>query len=600
MATAVGQNWNLDVLFPGGSASPEFEQFLDALAADIATARDQVAAMQVPRGQGDVGPLAKLLDTVQGLGDRLEQAFSFVTCLTAQKVKDQPANLLSGRVQQIAAASEAVRTDLDQKLLAVPDSVWPSLVNHPWLHPIAFALEERRRHAAERLPGPQEQLITDLAVDGYHAWDFQYRRVVGRMTIPFEEDGRTVHLSVGQAENRLRGGNRPVRTALFARVLEAWAGEAEMCAAALNHLAGHRLAVYRHRGWDSVLKEPLDNNRMSARTLEAMWGVVEQNKDMVVAYLRRKARMLGLKALSWHDVNAPIGAQSGQTNYPEAQAFIIEQFGRFSPPMADFARRALAEGWVEAEDRPGKRPGAFDTAFPVSGQSRVFMTFSGIPDNVMTLAHELGHAYHDHVTFGLPFFARDYAMNVAETASTFAETIVANAAIRHAATPEHRLALLEQKVSDSVDFLMNLHARFLFEIDFYEQRRRGPVSVERLNELMVAAQRRAYRDTLAEWHPYFWAAKLHFYRTRTPFYNFPYTFGYLFSTGLYARAQAEGRGFAQRYVDLLRDTARMTVEDLASRHLDVDLTQPGFWQSAVDVIQGDIAEFLRLTEPQAG
>ena len=196
----------------------------------------------------------------------------------------------------------------------------------------------------------------------------------------------------------------------------------------------------------------------------------------------------------------------------------------------------------------------------------------------------------------LPVMAQQYAMNVAETASTFAESIVSDASIRQAPTEERRIALLEDKIQRAVAFFMDIHARFLFEIRFYEERKKGLVSPDRLKELMLEAEKEAFCDGLEEYHPHFWASKLHFYITGVPFYNFPYTFGYLFSTGLYGRALQEGSAFAEKYVDLLRDTGRMTVEDLAQKHLGVDLTRPDFWQEAVNLVKADIDQFLKLTE----
>jgi oligoendopeptidase F len=223
------------------------------------------------------------------------------------------------------------------------------------------------------------------------------------------------------------------------------------------------------------------------------------------------------------------------------------------------------------------------------------MTYAGNPSNVSTLAHEFGHAYHQHLMIELPPLIQKYAMNVAETASTFAEMIVVDAAVRHAADDEERIALLEDKIQQAVAYFMNIHARFIFEKNFYEERKKGLVSTAALNELMLAAQKEAYCDALAEYDPYFWANKLHFYLTTYPFYNFPYTFGYLFSLSVYARALQEGPSFADKYDALLRDTANMTVEELAKRHLGVDITKTEFWQTAVDLVIADVEEFLRLT-----
>jgi pepF/M3 family oligoendopeptidase len=281
--------------------------------------------------------------------------------------------------------------------------------------------------------------------------------------------------------------------------------------------------------------------------------------------------------------------------YDEAAAFILEQFRNFSPELADFAELAFREGWIEAEDRPGKRPGGFCTAFPKSGQTRIFMTYSGTASNISTLAHELGHAYHQHVMNDLPALSQEYAMNVAETASTFAELIVSDRAMKAAVDPEEKLGLLEDKIQRSVAFFMNIHARFLFETRFYARRGEGLVSVEELNALMEEAQREAYCDMLGEVHPHFWASKLHFYLTDVPFYNFPYTFGYLFSAGIYAKALKEGPDFKNQYVALLRDTGRMSVEELAKAHLGVNVEEKDFWQDAVALTAVDVEQFIDMT-----
>lgn len=593
---SLNQTWDLDVFFPGGSKSPQLAQFLDQLENDIAAFQARVTEARAPQTVAEALTWGLVFDTAQDLARRLRQASAFILCLTAQDLKDQKAKLLSGRIKQIGAGYSSALTILDSQILQVPDQVWAALLVDPKFVPIAFPLAERRRRAGEKLGPEQEGLVNDLSVDGYHAWGELYNTVVGRVSIPFEQDGKTSKLSAGQAANMMFSGDRAVRSEVFARWEIAWAEQAEFLAAALNHLGGFRINLYKHRGWDSILKEPLDNNRMSEQTLNVMWDVIERNKGAVVAYLQRKAKLLGLTKLTWHDVDAPLSQSSAKVSYDEAADFIVAQFARFSPRMAVFAQTALHERWIEAEDRPGKRPGGFCSNFPMSAQSRIFMTFGGNASNVATLAHELGHAYHQHVMNDLPTLAQGYAMNVAETASTFAELIVADAALKQANTREERLAQLADKVEGCVAFFMNIQARFIFETGFYAERKKGLVSVERLNELMENAQKQAFHEALDLYHPHFWASKLHFYTTSQPFYNFPYTFGYLFSSGVYARALAEGPGFEQKYVELLRDTGRTTVEDLAARHLGVDLRQPGFWQSAVDLAVADIQEFLNMTE----
>jgi len=597
MKLPLQQTWNLERFFPGGSNSSAFQAFLDTLEGQVAELTALAAGLKAPQ-TADAAPLKPAVELLQAVVKKIREADSFVGCLAAENQNDKKAIILAGRVKTLSASYASALTAFDQRLTEIPDAVWKEIINDPELASIAFPLTERREQAAEKLPPEQEALVNDLAIDGYHGWGEAYNTTVSKYRIVWEEDGKTTELSAGQAANRMHSPDRSVRERIFKLWEEQWGEHADYCADALNHLAGFRLKLYERRGWhtDTIHKEPLAINRMSRETLDAMWGVIERSKDVFVQYLNRKAKLLGVDKLSWHDVDAPVGQGSMHFSYDEGAQLIVEQFRRFSPKMADFSVMAFESGWIEAEDRPGKRPGGFCTSFPIAQETRIFMTYSGTASNVSTLAHELGHGYHQHVMNDLPALAQDYAMNVAETASTFAELVVSDAAVKGAATEEERLTLLEDKIQRSVAFYMNIHARFLFETRFYEERAKGIVSVERLNELMLEAQKEAYRDALAEYHPHFWASKLHFYITEVPFYNFPYTFGYMFSAGLYAEALRQGAAFEDNYIAMLRDTGSMTVEELAHKHLGVDLRKPDFWQRAMDLSIEDVNAFMRLTE----
>lgn len=596
MKKPLQMTWDLDIVFPGGSESEELQSFLQTLEQDLLQLNVSMKQMDIPTDEHGVNELAEKTDTLQNVLGRLGEAFAFVSCLTAQNTLDKQANQLQGRTSSLRAKLVTILSLFEQKWSQMSEEMWESYITRPNMAVISFGLNERRRLAREKLSPEMEALIGDLSVDGYHAWSQSYDTIVANYRIESVEDGNVKHLSAGQAHNKLSHPNRDVREDTFAKWEAGWADKADYCADALNHIAGFRLKVYEHRGWDQVLKEPLDINRMSEATINAMWDTIVQNKPAFVQYLNRKARLLGVEQLSWCDVDAPLS--SAQTTYPydEGAAIIVEQFRKFSPRMADFAVHAFEHSWIEAEDRNGKRPGGFCTSFPVTKQTRIFMTYAGTPSNLSTLAHELGHGYHTHVMNDMPRLAQQYAMNVAETASTFAEMIVSDSAVKQASNKQEKIALLEDKIGRSIAFFMNIHARFLFETRFYEARKKGLVSTKQLCEMMEEAQKEAYCGALGSYHPHFWASKMHFYGTSVPFYNFPYTFGYLFSTGIYARALEEGETFASKYDALLRDTASMTVEELAEKHLGVDLTKPDFWQSAIDVTLQDVKQFLEMTE----
>ena len=592
---AYSLTWDLDVFFKGGSSSEEYARFWSDTEKQIAEFSALIDGWQVKSEEKDMYTLEKALELHAKTFSAIRQAGGFISCLTAQNTADKQALALQGTFTKGTAAYQNVITKLDQKLVEMDEEFFQDLIKKEPFNELAYILNESRTQAKEMLPVAEESLINQLSVDGYHGWGQMYDTIVAGLKIKF----RGEELSAGQAANKFSDLDPAVRREIFAAWEEAWSSQSELFAKTLNHLSGFRLSVYNERGWDDVLAEPLEINRMERKTLDTMWSVISDNKGPLVRFLKRKAELLDTDSLSWADLDAPIdtGSDTGAMGYQEGAEFITRQFGKFGSQLASFTEKAFQDSWIEAEDRPNKRPGGFCTGFPVSGQSRIFMTYSGTPSNLSTLAHELGHAFHSYALKDTHPLNRSYAMNVAETASTFAEMIVADASLKEAGSEAARLALLEDKIQRSVALLMNIHARFLFETRFYEERKRGMVSASRLNELMEEAQREAYGDALSEYHPSFWSSKLHFYITGVPFYNFPYTFGYLFSLGIYAKAAAEGEGFEEKYMALLRDTGSMRVEDLARKHLGADLTERDFWEQAVGACMKDVEEFLELTNP---
>ncbi|MBS8264991.1 oligoendopeptidase [Mesobacillus boroniphilus] len=592
MSNTYSEVWDLDVFFEGGSDSPDFAEHLKSADEKITQFKNEVESWQPADQVSEGARLASLVEIFDGAARKVRQAGAFVSCLHAQNTGDKKAGQLKAAVTEISASLQTALTIFDQKLSSFSESVWEELVQEGLLEELRFVLTERRERAAEKLSEKEESAINSLSVDGYHGWGQMYDVLVGNTKINYKEES----LSVGQAANKLSDADRSVRKEIFAQWEKAWGEQEDFYAKTLNHLAGFRLNVYKLRGWEDVLKEPLDINRMKKETLDAMWEVISDNKEPFVQFLNRKAKLLGLEKLSWYDLDAPIGNTESKMSYQEGADFIVDNFEQFGKEMADFAKMAFENKWIEAEDRPGKAPGGFHTFFPESSQSRIFMTYSGTPSNVSTLAHELGHGFHTYAMRDQHLLNRNYAMNVAETASTFAEMIVSDASVKNAKTKEEKLSLLEDKIQRSVALLMNIHSRFLFETKFYEERKQGIVNPERLGELMENAQTEAYGGALEEYHPLFWASKLHFFITGVPFYNFPYTFGYLFSLGIYALAQEEGKGYEEKYIALLKDSASMTVEDLAQKHLNVDLTKKDFWEKAVRMCVEDVEEFMALTE----
>ncbi|SER32513.1 oligoendopeptidase, pepF/M3 family [Gracilibacillus ureilyticus] len=591
--------WDLDSIFPGGTTSEELQ-------AKLQEVKHQIKEYDSLLNNSDeeiktAGALKAILQNRESIDKGLGQASTFVNMWHDAFMNDEHATVVKGQILELYSDIQKLSNVFKKKLVVISDTEWVNLLNDGDIKEVAFALKEIREEGKRLLSDGEEELIAELNKDGLAAWSSIYDTIVSTMTIPYtDREGEISELSVGQAMNRMYADPDPeVREQLFKNWEEAWAKNGPVFADTLNHLTGYRITLQTKHQYKSHLEEPLEYNRMTEDSLNAMWSAVSNNKQPFIDFLNQKAKLLGMEKLAWQDVDAPLdleNVKSTEFTYNEACDFVIDNFTTFGPKLADFARHALENRWVEAEDRPNKRPGGYCTSLPELEESRIFMTFTGSTSDTSTLAHELGHAFHSHVMTDLPELNRNYAMNVAETASTFAETIIGSATLSNAKSELEKISLLNTKLENATAMFMNIHARFLFENAFYEERAGGIVPEKRLNQLMVEAQKTAYGDSLASYHPYFWSSKLHFFIDDVPFYNFPYTFGFLFSLGIYAKYLENPEGFEEKYIALLRDTGSMKVEELAKKHLDADITKEEFWVAGIQLMAKEANEFIRLSD----
>ncbi|MFC6206540.1 M3 family oligoendopeptidase [Levilactobacillus tongjiangensis] len=592
--------WDLDSLFAGGINSDQLKAKLTQIKTATAALGDLLDRWDAASDAPNYPQFKKLITQLQAIDAGLDQAGIFVMAVGSADIHNPDVAPVEADLQDLDTQLQNVSGKLKKVLVQVPDANFNAMLVDFDLKPIAFNLQEMRNEGKELLDDKTEALINRLNLDGKAAWSSHYDSLVATISVPFHDaDGQPVTLSAGQADNNLLGNADPqYRAELLPAWEQAWTDKEQLFADTLNHLAGFRLTEYGAHGVTDFLQEPLKQNRLSAKTLNTIWQVVDENKQFLLDYLDRKAALLGKKHAGWQDVEAPLNLPGGQLHhftYDEAAEFIIKHYGEFSPKMAALAQRAFENRWIEAEDRAGKAPGGWMESAPETHESRIFMTFTGSPNDVSTLAHELGHAFHSSVMADLPLLRQEYAMNVAETASTFGELIVADANVRAAKTDAEKITLLNAKMDNPLAMFLNIRARYLFETRFYQLRQQKLVTPAELNELMLNAQKEAFGHNLSTYSPHLWASKLHFYIDEPAFYNFPYVFGYLFSLGIYAKAQQAGN-FENDYIALLRDTANMSTEQLAQKHLGVDLTQPDFWLAGVKLIKRDVAEFMRLTD----
>ncbi len=585
--------WDLDSIFEGGSESKPFHGFIKELEKDIADVCQKTREIAI----SSLKPSDKeVFVSLQDVEMRLRHAASFAYCLAAQNVADEKAHILLEKISALDADLELAKTYLDEVALGFSDQSWKEFISQPDLSGMSFYWNERREIARLKMEPKLERLAAQLAVSGYHSWGRLYSKIAGSLKVKWQEKGKQKQISVGQLANKMASPDRRIRRLAFEKFEMAWKGVQEIVASELNSLAGFRLALYRWRNWDCPVFEGLLIGRVKQQTIDSMWQAVADARDLMSEYVRAKKKILGISSFRWYDQLAPLGKIKQRFTYREACEFVRKNLSLVSDEIGDLIEIAVKNRWIEAQDRPGKAQGAFCTTFPLIKQSRIFMTFSGNYSEVTTLAHELGHAYHSWVLSDLAYYSRKYPMTLAETASTLNELIVNDAALEAASSRQERISLLDQKIREHLQMICNIRARYIFEVAFYEERKHGALSVDRLNRLMIDAQKEAYGDILADdgYHPLFWASKLHFSETSVPFYNFPYTFGHLMASAIYRVARKNPMGFPATYRALLADSGSMSCEDLALKHLGADITKRSFWDDAIGSIAKEVEEFVSL------
>jgi pepF/M3 family oligoendopeptidase len=456
-----------------------------------------------------------------------------------------------------------------------------------------FLLREAQRQAEHLMTPAEESLATELNLSGGSAWNRLYNNTASQLLVSIAIDGQPPELPISALRNLAYDRDRETRRRAYEAELAAWQRAALPLSAALNSIKGEVNTLSRRRGWAAPLDAALLDNRIDRPTLDAMMDAARDSFPDFRRYLRAKARMLGLEQLPWYDLFAPVGASTRAWDYDEASAFIVEQFGSYSQRMSDFAARAFRENWIDAEPRPGKRDGAF--CMPLRAEeSRILSNYQPGFKSVLTLAHELGHGYHNLNLARHPNLNRDTPSTLAETASIFCETIVRHAVMQHAG-PQEQIEILEGALMSACQVVVDITSRFLFEQRVFDGRSRRDLSIDELCAIMEQSQRETYGDGLDQnvLHPYMWAAKGHYYNTGNSFYNFPYMFGLLFGTGLYAIYQRDPAAFQTGYDDLLASTGMADAATLAAR-MQIDTRSPAFWRASFDIIRADIDRFEEL------
>ena len=530
----------------------------------------------------------------------IENMYTFASCRTSVDGTDADAKAALTSVQSLWAKTEQALSPLNLLLKLVPEEFATAYLDHPDTKSSAFLVQRERTLRPHALSLAEEDLIIALGVDGQTAWGNLYDNLAG--TVPCEVDGKMVGLAKAAALQE--DADRATREKAYRAINRTWQGHEESVASILNALSGWRHTVYRKRSHTKAvhfMDSPLHLGRLEKETLDTMMRVTEQKKAIGQSVVKGAGKLLKIDKMAPWDLFAPLPADvtsGGETKIPFAKAIqlIKDAFGSIDGSMADFVQMMADNNWIEGQVLDKKRPGAYCTGFAKSRTPRVYMTYTGGMREVMTLAHELGHAFHNWVMRDLPLAQYDYPMTLAETASIFAETVVAGYLEEQAKSDGDRLNLAFTEAKDIEALTINIPARYHFERAFYEKRRERQLGPAELSQLMKEAWQTWYGDSLSEYNEMFWASKLHFSISELSFYNFPYLFGYLFSLGVYAQREKLGNDFFASYRNLLRDTGRMTAEEVATKHLQVDLKAEQFWLDSMKIVAQKSQTFLDLLD----
>lgn len=585
--------WDMTVIFPGLD-SPEFTAGFQSVAnaiAELAALFDREhVAKQEPQPLDDttVQSFERVIERFNAVMAEYRTLSAYIHAFVATDSRD---NLAQAKYSELQAQSVKFYQ------LGIRFTAWIGSLDVDGLiarSRIAtdheYALRRAKVEAAHLMSPAEEALAAELNVSAGAAWEKLHGNITSQLTVPVETDGVVNQLPMSVVRNLAADANREARQRAYVAEIAAWERVAVPLAAAMNGIKGEVTTLSAHRGWATPLDQALFDANIDRETLDAMMTAARESFPDFRRYLHAKARAMGLPVLAWYDLLAPVGVSGRAWSFEASQQFIVEQFGSYSQRLSNYAARAFRERWIDAEPRPGKRDGAFCMLLRAD-ESRVFANFKPTYDGMSTLAHELGHGYHNLNLAQRTMLQHSTPMTLAETASIFCETIVREAALQHA-NPQERIEILEASLVGSCQVVVDITSRFLFEQGVFEKRRNRELSVEELNEMMLQAQRDTYGDGLdmSQLHPYMWAMKPHYYDTGTSFYNFPYMFGLLFGLGLYARYRQDPDGFRQQYDDLLSSTGLADAATLAAR-FGIDTRTPDFWRASLDNIRREVEQF---------
>ena len=579
--------WNLDPIYKGFD-DPAFEKDLTKAKDAIAQFAALVNDLQNREPQKALRQGIELQETISSYAEKLGL---YASLRQSADTRDPDAASQMGRLMAVYSSIAAPEAAFHEWAAKLPN-LMELAENDEVLREYTFLLSKMAKSSRYLLAGRGEEIMARMRLSGGNAWSDLQGYLTS--TVPVTYRGTTTNLSA--IRNLAYDPDPQVRKDAYEAELACYDRIKDAVAFALNSIKLETISDCMLRGYESPLARTLEHSNMKKETLDAMLGAMDEYLPKFWQYLKAKAKALGHEnGLPWYDLFAPMGKASTKFTTEEAKTLLVDLFSTFDSELAQMVATAFDDAWIDFYPRDGKAGGAFCAGAPCLGESRILTNFDGTFSDVVTLAHELGHAFHNQCIRDHRPLNMDYSMPVAETASTFNECVVMAAAIQNAASKDEQLALIESQLQDAAQIICDIYSRFRFEAMVFENREEKFMNADALCGFMTTAQKQSYGDGLDEgcMHPYMWVCKGHYYGPT--FYNFPYAFGGLFARGLYAQYLAEGESFVPKYKKLLHTTPVATAEDTA-KVADIDLTDKNFWRSALQTIADQIDLFCKLVE----
>ncbi len=519
--------------------------------------------------------------------------FGYLELRSAVNAKDTEALSYIGRIRAILADCAGAGAVLRNYIGRI-DDIKALIGDDKVLTEYAFLFDNIKSDFAHLLSGEEETIMSKYNISGGSAWETMRDDLTASVKVQY--NGGVTNLS--DIRNKAYEDSAEVRKSAYEAELACYPQIEDAIAYSLNNIKKQATTEAELRHFESPIVKELHYARMQKATLDALLTAMVEYMPHFRRYLKALARALGHKnGLPWYDLFAPVGNDDATYSPEDARNYLAKVFTPFDADLANMVDKAFADNWIDFYPADGKQGGAFCMSCHPLKQSRVLTNFGGKFGDVMTLAHELGHAFHNFNLYSHRPLNTDYSMPVAETASNFNEVLTMDYALSHAETKEQKIALLNGKLSDTTQIICDIYSRYLFEKSVFDACKDDFMTADKLSEMMLAAQKQAYGDGLDPeyMHKYMWICKGHYYSPDLSFYNWPYAFGGLFAQGLFAKYKEMGAEFVPLYKKLLHATTVCSVEDTA-KIAGIDLTNPDFWRQGLDYFVGLIDEFEELTK----